>query len=176
VALTDQDREEVVQLIATYQRRLHLYIRSLVSDRADAEEVLQEVNLFIWRHADEYRPGTDFGAWAYRIAYYHVLTYRKRQARQKVRFSDALVSQLAESAAVVAEQTDRRQEALEDCVQKLTEPDRQLIRLRYQGGLSVPSVAGRVRRTPKAVYRALDRIHTALLDCVRQRLKVEDSR
>ncbi|MCI0459741.1 MAG: sigma-70 family RNA polymerase sigma factor [Gemmataceae bacterium] len=175
MALTDQDREEVVQLIAAYQRRLHLYIRSLVADRTDSEEVLQEVNLFIWRHADEYRPGTDFGAWAFKIAYYHVLTHRKKQARQKVRFSDALVAQLAESAAVVAEQTDRRQEALEYCVQKLTEPDRQIVRLRYQGNLSVPAVADRVRRSAKAIYRALDRIHTALLDCVRHRLRVEDS-
>ncbi len=57
----------------------------------------------------------------------------------------------------------------------MTEPDRQIVRLRYQNNLSVPAVADRVRRSAKAIYRALDRIHTALLDCVRHRLRVEDS-
>ena len=42
--------------------------------------------------------------------------------------------------------------------------------------LAAEGIPGRVRRTPKAIYRALDRIHTILLDCVRQRLKAEDSR
>jgi RNA polymerase sigma-70 factor (ECF subfamily) len=172
--LTENDREQLVGLIAQYQRRLQVYIRSLVPVHADAEELLQEVNLFLWRNAHEFRPGSDFGAWAYKTAYYHVLTYRKRLARQKLRFSDALVSQLAESAAAVAEQTDRRQDALEQCVQKLPEADRLLIQLRYHDGSSVPDLAGQLGRSAKAIYRALDRVHLALLDCVRRRLQVED--
>jgi RNA polymerase sigma-70 factor (ECF subfamily) len=172
--LTEHDREQLVGLIAQYQRRLQVYIRSLVPDYADAEEVLQEVNLFLWRNAHEFRPGSDFGAWAYKSAYYHVLTYRKRLARQKLRFSDALVSQLADSATAVADQTDRRQDALEHCVQKLPEPDRLLIQLRYHDGSSVPELAGHLQRSAKAIYRALDRVHVALLDCVRRRLQAED--
>ncbi len=58
--LTDKDREQIVGLITRYQRRLQVYIRSLVPNHADADEVLQEVNLFLWRNADEYRPGSDF--------------------------------------------------------------------------------------------------------------------
>jgi RNA polymerase sigma-70 factor (ECF subfamily) len=172
--LTEHDREQLVGLIAQYQRRLQVYIRSLVPDHADAEEILQEVNLFLWRNAHEFRPGSDFGAWAYKSAYYHVLTYRKRLARQKLRFSDSLVSQLADSASAVADQTDRRQDALEHCVQKLPESDRLLIQLRYHDGSSVHELAGHLQRSAKAIYRALDRVHLALLDCVRRRLQAED--
>ncbi len=172
--LTEHDREQLVGLIAQYQRRLQVYIRSLVPEHADAEEILQEVNLFLWRNAHEFRPGSDFGAWAYKTAYYHVLTFRKRVARQKLRFSDALVNQLADSASTVADQTDRRQDALEHCVQKLPEPDRLLIQLRYHDDSSVPELAEQLKRSAKAIYRALDRVHLALLECVRRRLQAED--
>jgi len=172
--LTDKDREQIVGLITQYQRRLQVYVRSLVPNHADADEVLQEVNLFLWRNADEYRPGSDFGAWAYKVAYFHVLTYRKRLARNKLRFSDALLHQLAESGSAVAEQTDRRQEALEHCVKKLADADRLLVHLRYQAGSSVQDLAEELERSAKAIYRALDRIHLALLDCVRRRLQAED--
>lgn len=163
--------EELVSLLTGVQRRLYLYIRSMVPQREDAEEVLQEVNLFIWRHSDEFTPGTDFAAWAYRIAYYHVLTYRKRMARQKVRFCDALVEQLAQKAVDVAERTDIRQEALEECIQKLTPEDRELVRQRYQGGGSAQELAGRIGRSIKAVYYALNRIHLRLLSCIQSSLR-----
>ena len=165
--------EPIVRLIAQHQRRLLLYIRSLVPHRADAEEVLQEVTLFIWRHADEYRPGTDFAAWAYKIAYYQVLTHRKRQARQKLQFSDALVEQLAETAAAAAEMTDRRQEALERCLQKLGEQDRELVRLRYEAGATAQDVAEQLGRSVKTVYRTLNRIHLGLLECIQRTLRLE---
>ena len=172
--MTDDGNEHLVALIAQYQRRLQVYVRSLVPHHTDAEEILQEVNLFLWRNADDFRPGTDFGAWAYKVAYYHVLTHRKKLARQKLRFSDALIRQLADTAATTAEQTDTRQDALEHCVKKLPEADRLLIHLRYHGEATVPVLADQLQRSAKAIYRALDRIHLALLDCVRQRLRVEE--
>jgi hypothetical protein len=41
---TERD-EQIVHLITRHQRQLAVYVRSLVPQRADAEEVLQEVNL-----------------------------------------------------------------------------------------------------------------------------------
>jgi RNA polymerase sigma-70 factor (ECF subfamily) len=173
-ALADpKHTEQIMQLLTQYQRRLHVYIRSLVPNRTDAEEVLQEVNLFIWRQADEFKLGTDFGAWAYKIAYYHVLTYRKRLARQKLRFSDALMEQLAESAAASAEMTDQRQEALEKCIEKLRKEDRDLVRLRYEVGGTAQALANKLGRTAKAIYYALNRIHLSLLTCIERSLRSE---
>jgi RNA polymerase sigma-70 factor (ECF subfamily) len=167
--------ESILQLITQYQRRLFVYIRTLVLQRNDAEEILQEVNLFIWRHMDQFRPGTDFGAWAYKVAYYHVLTYRKKQSREKLRFSETLVQQLAENATDHAERTDRRQEALEGCLEKLGRDDRELIRLRYESGASVQEMAGLLGHKVKAVYRVLSRILNGLLDCVQRTLRAEEA-
>lgn len=134
----------------------------------------QEVRLFIWEHADDYQPGTNFGAWAYKIAYYYVCTYRKRQARQKVVFSDELVEQLSASAVPVAEKTDRRQDALPHCLEKLPTADRELVRVHYEAGAITRATAERVGRSLKAVYYALNRIHMNLLECIQQTLRAEE--
>ena len=78
-----QQYGELVELLVGIQKQLARYVRSLVPHCSDAEEVLQEVNLFLWNHAAEYEPGTNFAAWAFKVAHYHVLTFRKRQARTR---------------------------------------------------------------------------------------------
>ncbi len=92
--------DKIVELLTGVQQLLTRYVRTLVPNRADAEEVLQETNLFIWRNADQYELGTNFTAWVCRIAYYQVLSHRKRQVRSRLHFSDALVEQLAPHAAM----------------------------------------------------------------------------
>jgi len=72
-----QSTDQIVQLLTNVQQQLTRYVRTLVPNRTDAEEVLQETNLFVWRHADEFELGTNFAAWACRIAYYQVLTFRR---------------------------------------------------------------------------------------------------
>src|SRR4051794_34603624 len=90
------------ELLTQYQRRLRVFLRALVGERGEVEDLLQEVNLWVWTHAEEFEPGTDFGAWAFRVAHYHVLTYRKRMARQKLRFGDGLLEKVAEDARAEA--------------------------------------------------------------------------
>jgi RNA polymerase sigma-70 factor (ECF subfamily) len=78
-----ESSEHIVQLLTNAQQQLTRYVRTLVPNRSDAEEVLQETNLFVWRHADEFEVGTNFAAWVCKIAYYQVLTFRKRQSRSR---------------------------------------------------------------------------------------------
>ena len=75
---TNEHVERFVQLLSKCERRLNDYVLSLVPNWADAEEVLQETKLRLWQQYHEYDPTKDFGAWACTIAYYQVLTMRKR--------------------------------------------------------------------------------------------------
>jgi RNA polymerase sigma-70 factor, ECF subfamily len=156
--------DQIVQLLTNVQQQLTRYVRTLVPNRTDADEVLQDVNLYVWRHADEFLPGTNFTAWARKIAYYQVLTYRKGKSRDRLYFSDALIEQLAEN-------TDRRKddddaELLKECVAKLEDEDRVLIDLRYEPGATTESVARHIGRSVKAVYNSMTRIRKQLLDCL----------
>jgi RNA polymerase sigma-70 factor, ECF subfamily len=164
---------ECVRELTSLQRPLYLYIFSLVPHPADADDLVQETNRVIWEKIGEYRPGSSFSAWAYKIAFFEVLTYRKRKRRETLRFSDDLVEDLAgEVEQVLADSSPRRQ-ALQECLQRMSEGNRQIVARRYLDGADVRSVASAVGRSEKAVYHALARIRSWLLECVRKRLAVE---
>jgi RNA polymerase sigma-70 factor, ECF subfamily len=165
-----QHSEKMIQLLTNAQQPLRRYIRTLVPHRADAEDVVQQTNLLLWQHIEKYQRNTDFTAWACKIAYYQVLTLRKQIARHRLRFSDALVEQLATNLAKNIAWSEADVEAFESCMAKLGPQDRELIQLRYEPDATVTSVAKQVGRSTKAVYNAMGRIRTWLLDCIQRSL------
>src|SRR5262245_20003868 len=127
------DLKQFAQELTRLQRPLFVYITRLVSRPADAEDVLQEVNRVLWEKIEGYQPGTNLGAWAARVAYYEVLTWRKRQARQRLRFSDHTLELIADEAGLDSEAESDERQALHGCLDKLPPADRDLITRRYLG-------------------------------------------
>jgi RNA polymerase sigma-70 factor (ECF subfamily) len=160
-------------LMTQHQRRIFAYIYTLVPDRYDAEDLLQETSLVICEKFDAFKEGTDFVAWACQIAYWRVRYARQKFARSKVVFQQELVDALAQTAAVMPEELDQRHEALAHCLQKLPARDRELVLTRYEPGSGVPEAAKRSGRSLEAAYKALARIRKLLLDCVTHKLESE---
>ena len=160
-------------LMTQHQRRIFAYIYTLVPDRYDAEDLLQETSLVICEKFDAFKEGTDFVAWACQIAYWRVRYARQKFARSKVVFQQELVDALAQTAAVMPEELDQRHEALAHCLQKLPARDRDLVLTRYEPGSGVPEAAKRSGRSLEAAYKALARIRKLLLDCVTHQLESE---
>jgi RNA polymerase sigma-70 factor (ECF subfamily) len=172
--VADCDPEErFLQLLLANERRVYAFILALVPVWSDADDVLQNTSAVLWRKRETFTLESDFVAWALSIARYEVLSYRKRQRRDRMIFSDQTVELLAEQMASEGLGSDSRRDALESCVAKLKERDRELIRLRYEPRATTQGVADRVGRSIQAVYKALNRIHGQLLDCVRQTLAAE---
>jgi RNA polymerase sigma-70 factor (ECF subfamily) len=144
-----------------------------VPNPVEAEEILQETNLVIWRKCDTFREGTNFLAWASQIARYEVLKHRERWRRDRLHFSDEFVQRIAVEAERDAETLDRRRHALMACLSKLRKEDRDLIRRRYSPGENGKSVAEFLGRPVNSVYQSLGRIRRRLLECVRRRLATE---
>ena len=96
----DPRSTEFVRLLTGHQRQLYLFILTLLPDPNDAEYVLGDVNTLLWTKADDFEPGTNFTAWAYRVAHFEVLAFRKRSARQPVYFSEELLATFAEDGAI----------------------------------------------------------------------------
>jgi RNA polymerase sigma-70 factor (ECF subfamily) len=161
------DTEEVVTLLTRAQPTLHAYILSLLPDPALADDVLQETNVTLWRKASEYAPGTAFTAWACQVAWYKVLSARRRLARDRHCFGDELLDYLAERQAQRAEGLEPRRAALRDCLAKLPEVQRLLLRDRYRPGASVQAIARDSGRTVGVVSQTLYRIRTTLEECIR---------
>lgn len=177
VSVNPLDRgERFVLLFLANERRLYGFILSLAPHRNDAEDLLQQTGAVLWRKFDEFEAGTDFAAWAMRVARIEVLRHRRRAGQMRVRFSEDLLDQLADEMAIVSETADLRAEALRDCLDKLPERHRELIRLRYEQGSSTQEVSRRVGQSVAAIYKMVNRIHATLFDCIRQTLAEGDRR
>ena len=168
------DRQKQLMLLMTqHQRRIFSYIFTLVPDRHDAEDILQETSLVICEKFDQFQPGTDFAAWACQIAYWEVRRARQKFARSKVLFNQEVVDSIAQTAAEMIPEISARHEALAHCLQKLPARDRELVLTRYEPGCGVELAAQRSGRSLEAAYKALGRIRKLLLDCVSHQIAPE---
>ena len=163
---------EFIQLLTTHQSRLYAYALSLLGNRESAQEVMQETNIVMWRKADRFEIGTNFAAWMMKIAYYQVLEYRRKINRQALfvvdeDFLSALAEEVSESTARMEEQ----QMALQACLARLPERQRDMVRRRYSDGASIKAVAEQIGIAASAVKQTLFRARGKLIDCVRYRMK-----
>jgi RNA polymerase sigma-70 factor (ECF subfamily) len=167
--------EQFIELVTSHQRRLEGYVRTLVPNRADAEEILQEVNLYLCRHANEFQLGTDFPAWALRITHFCVLNWRERRSRDRLIFDESLLARLASSVQELAAAGDSRREALEACLRKLAPRDHDLVTQLYGDPKTTPqSLAKRMGRSTKGIYESLYRIRMRLHECIQRTLTAEN--
>ena len=100
-----QNTDGFVKLMTAHQGRLYAYVLSLLGDPDQANDVLQEANLVLWRTAGEFQMGSNFRAWAFRIAHFQVMAHRQRQLRDRLVFDDEMLAVLDPAAKAVDETT-----------------------------------------------------------------------
>jgi len=168
---------EFVTLLQRHTGRLLNYLNALLLNWDDAEDVFQECCLVLWSRFDEFQSGTNFIAWALRIAQHKALDFKKAQARRQAffnrRLQDLLIAELADMRHPA---DDEGLAALADCIEKLSEGDRRLIQLCYGEGVRVREAAVQLGRSPQSVHNSLRRIRLVLLGCIERALNQEQRR
>ncbi len=129
----------------------------------------------LWQKFDEFDGERDFRKWAFGVARYIVLSYRRDRSRDRLVFDDALFDQLATEAASASECHDLQREALDHCLQKLTTQQRELVLSAYGTKVNIGLLAEERGQTPMSLYKVLHRIRQALLDCVQREISKLES-
>lgn len=172
-----QDRyDEFVDLFSRNARRVYAYVYALLPRWADADDVFQETSRVLWQKFGEYRTGTDFFAWARQVARYQVMYFRQRQQRSRLKFTDAFLEAVAETAADQSERLDAEQRALADCMERLDQRQRGIVLARFAPEATTRSAAAELGMSTDAVYKALGRIQAVLLRCIEQALGRKEPR
>jgi RNA polymerase sigma-70 factor, ECF subfamily len=127
----------------------------------------------LWNKFGEFKPGSNFFAWASRIAYFEMINLLKQQRRAPV-LSEASLQALVNEARALSDRTSERAAALDDCLAELVSGDRDLIQERYFFQRSPKEMAANRSRSLDSIYRALGRIHKRLLSCVERKLAQEE--
>jgi RNA polymerase sigma-70 factor (ECF subfamily) len=141
-----QDVTAFSQLYDRYARPVYVLAVTTL-DRAEAEEIVQEVFLRLWRKADQFRPERGpFGAWFMTIARHHVWDVLRRLHREPSLAAEVIDQLLIESAISVGNVEEEAWsqemgEAVLHALQGLPAEQRRAIVLAYFGGLSHSSIA-----------------------------------
>ncbi|MGZ0174590.1 MAG: sigma-70 family RNA polymerase sigma factor [Planctomycetales bacterium] len=165
---TDQNSPaDTIRQISLHQASLLAYILALHPDRSEAQDILQETNVVLWQKIGEFRPGTNFRAWAFRIAYLQTLAHFKRTKRSHwLGFSTELIETLADEAEPLLTDLEQRQRALRHCVEKLPAQDRDIVRAHYESEQPLAELSARLGRSVGALKQVLFRVRRTLRACI----------
>lgn len=170
---TDQDTNNVEKLTLYWtesQSNTLLFIRTLVRDRHDAEDVLQQTALTIAKRFSDFDQSRPFLPWAIGIARLKVLEHYRRRNRQVLMLETSAIDEIASVCAKHSEERGPWMDALESCLQRITGKSRALIDMRYAQSMGVQKIALKLGTTANTVSNALSRIRVSLRDCVREKL------
>ncbi|MBK9175911.1 MAG: sigma-70 family RNA polymerase sigma factor [Flavobacteriales bacterium] len=123
-------------LVRQYQRRLYAFIRRMVTDHDEAQDVLQNTFIKAWKGLDRFREESQLYSWLYRIAHNECLSHLRRQ-RRHLFVSDAkaierLTTTLDSSEHFSGDAIQRR---LQAAVLRLPDKQRAVFIMKYFEGL-----------------------------------------
>lgn len=144
IAFANGDGAAGQALVARLGPMLFGYAARVLGDPAEAEDVVQDVMMKLWKLAPDWRQGeAKVSTWAYRVTV-NLCTdrLRRRKTRGQVDL-DAIAEPAADLKSAVEQMTEAdRATALQDALDALPDRQRQAVVLRHIEGLSNPEIAG----------------------------------
>ncbi len=155
-ALKNGDSEAFDKLFAEYGKRLYFFAYGYLKSKAEAEEVVQEVFLRIWRNRQHINPELSFKAYLFKIAYHHILELFEQSIRQQA-YRHKILEEAVEFTDETNERLDYRilLEKVESLIQKLPSRQKEILLKRKKEGIAVKEIAMQLGISPKTVENHL---------------------
>ena len=155
-ALKNGDSSAFNKLFADYGKRLYYFAYGYLKSKEDAEGVVQEVFLRIWRNREQINPNLSFKAYLFKIAYHHILELFEQNARHL-----AYRHKILEEAVEFTDETNERLnyqmllEKVESLIQKLPTRQKEILLKRKKENMPVKEIAAQLGISPKTVENHL---------------------
>jgi RNA polymerase sigma factor (sigma-70 family) len=119
-------------IIKKYQEKLYWHIRRLVVDHDDANDVLQNLFIKVWKGLENFREDSQLYTWLYRIATNEGLSFIDQQKRRStVSLSDVESGLSNKVKADTHFDANKLEWKLQVAIQQLPEKQRIVFNLRY---------------------------------------------
>lgn len=162
-------------MIGKFLPAVREYIAGLLAGEDGVDDLAQETGLFLWQKRTDFVPGTNFRAWALRIAWFKVMALRRDRAREgRVFFSDAMMERLAARAEERLDTSGQRLDSLRHCIARMRPQDRRLLEWKYGRGAALTELAARTGSTAAALHKTISRLRLVLRQCVEKHLPPSD--
>ena len=129
-------------LVRTYQKPLYALIRRMVVDHDDADDILQDTFIKVWKNLDSFREDAKLFTWVYRIATNECLQFL---AKKRKRFfipiqdvSELLTARMEQSGALSGNEIEAK---LQKAVLKLPDKQRLVFNMKYYDELTFDQIS-----------------------------------
>ena len=174
---TGANEAAFVTELTRHQAAIHAFLTSIVPGEPGIDDILQQTNLYLWEHRNDFTPGTSFKSWAFTCARWQARSWMTRQKRQSWlvvddRLAEAMCGKFEE--APVEEASDSVN-ALRLCLGKLKESDRLLLLSHYQHEKSLKKCSQLFDRSVNSLKVALFRLRAGLRRCITSQIAFEQT-
>ena len=150
------------------------FVRSLIPNRQDADDLLQDTAVTLLEEFASYDPDRPFFAWALGVAKNKALHKRRAQARSRLVFEPAIVDTMTELIEERSSHLENMAHALRQCLQQVSGRQREILQLRYGDALKPREICERTRLAPATVRSMLSHIRAALHKCISRKLALAE--
>jgi len=130
-------------LLKKYQEKIYWHIRRMVLDHDDADDLVQDVFIKVWKNLSNFRNDSQLYSWLYRIASNECITFlNRKKIRNNISFETSegqyLLDTLAESPYFDG---DKAQMKLQKALLNLPEKQRLVFNMKYFDDLKYEDIS-----------------------------------
>lgn len=158
------DREAFGELMEAYAPRAYRLAFAIVGNESDAEDVVQEAFVTIYRKLRNLREESSFGSWLSRIVATRARDLLRRHRREKKYFESRVTqTRLGQgSSSIPAPESEGTSLDLRQAIDRLPELHRLVILLRYGEEASIEEIAQTLKRPAGTIRRMLSEAYRML--------------
>jgi len=139
----EKTRDEAFNLLLTkYQQKIYWHIRRLVIDHDDADDLVQDTFIKVWKNLAKFRSDSQLYTWIYRIATNECITFLNKKKQRNNTSLDEVSEELAQT---LVESTyfngDKVQLKLQQAILTLPEKQRLIFNMKYFDDLKYEDIA-----------------------------------
>lgn len=166
------DQSDFMRLFVRHERDLRVFARGMLPNWSAVDDVLQEASVVMWKKLHQLEKEEDFFTWARVIVRYEALRARRNAARDRLVLSEETLNLLAdESMDTTGGDLEQERAALNSCLQKMGDEQRDLVFAASMRDGGVKELAEATNRTANSLYKLIGRLRASLRECVQRELQ-----
>ncbi|MFD2160587.1 sigma-70 family RNA polymerase sigma factor [Rubritalea tangerina] len=158
------DLEAFGRLVQRHQAWLRASLRAKLRDWTAADDLAQDAFVTAYRKIESYRGEGEFEAWLQGIAQNHFRNYIRKRREDYIGGDVELQALLGGNEEVVC--SNRKLEALRECLGKVKGPIRNLLEMRYVEGKTIREISEETANGHSTLTMKLHRVRAQLAECI----------
>jgi RNA polymerase sigma-70 factor (ECF subfamily) len=143
-------------------------------NRPEADDLMQEACIAMWRKFDTLKSEESFRSWAYSYLRLTALNMKRKQKRSPLVFTEELIEIISNDWKEMGSLSDAKSSALANCLKELPDKQRNLLAMYYSSEkITVRQMSEQLERPIDGIRKALTRIRAILKVCINDKLIAE---